>query len=62
MKKAGVIGVKVKIVKPDAKISDAFRMIPYVKEAGEVGEEITAEAPREAVNEALKAEEQGSKE
>jgi small subunit ribosomal protein S3 len=63
MKKAGVIGVKVKIVRPDVKIPDAFRMIPYViKEAGAVGEEITAEAPREAVEEALKAEEQGSEE
>jgi small subunit ribosomal protein S3 len=64
MKKAGVIGVKVKIVKPDAKIPDAFRMIPYVKEGGEaeVVEAITVEAPQEAVKEAVKAEEQGSKE
>jgi len=56
MKKAGVIGVKVKIVRPDAKIPDAFRMIPGARVGGEAEAEeaITAEAPRVAVAEALK--------
>ena len=62
MKKAGVIGVKVKIVRPDAKIPDQFRMNPVAHQGGEVETEgaITAEAPREAVEDALVPAEQGS--
>lgn len=64
MKKAGVIGVKVKIVRPDAKIPDHFRMNPVAQEGGKAvaAEAITAEAPQEAVEGALVPEEQGSEE
>lgn len=64
MKKAGVIGVKVKIVRPDAKITDSFRMTPGAPraldvEAAETAEALTSEKPREAVEAAQQPGEQG---